>query len=396
MSIATSPLRIAIISASLPPASVGGIARWFGDLAPTLHAQGHDVRIITAHSPATVTMAHTYRVPATPTRHLLPEAFPHLNNFASGVVDVLDSWEREGWIPNVVYGPAFDAETLGVLRATRHRVVSMLATPLAVTAELTGHLALDSHSAAFERMRMLEAEVFTRSHRIHALSHCIVDTINNLYPVVLSAPRTQIIPLGLADMKFNARKRDRDPHIMFVGRLEKRKGIDTLLEALPRVLSEVKNAWVTIAGPEVPHVGQEMSFEKEFHLMHGTKVWSGRVAFVGQLSEKKLQRLYEFANIGVFPSRYESFGLVAVEAMRAGMAAVGTSGTGLAEVIAHESTGLVIPPDDVDALAGALIRLCHVDRHAFGRLGREDYERSFTIQLSAERVANLLCEVAKV
>ena len=87
------------------------------------------------------------------------------------------------------------------------------------------------------------------------------------------------------------------------------------------------------------------------------------------------------------PSRNEPFGLVVVEAMAAGLPVVATRVGALLEIVDHQ-TGVLVPPDDVDAMAVALRRLAGepATRAAMGRSGRERVERLFTIEKQADGV----------
>jgi glycosyltransferase involved in cell wall biosynthesis len=106
----------------------------------------------------------------------------------------------------------------------------------------------------------------------------------------------------------------------------------------------------------------------------------------GMLPREALVEQYARADIFVAPRRYESFGLIFLEAMMHGAACVGTRAGGIPEVVEHGTTGLLVPPEDPTALAEALARLAGdaALRRRMGEAGLATYRRSFTAERMAE------------
>ncbi|HXO29312.1 MAG TPA: glycosyltransferase family 4 protein [Thermoanaerobaculia bacterium] len=119
---------------------------------------------------------------------------------------------------------------------------------------------------------------------------------------------------------------------------------------------------------------------------------SGRVLFTGFVSEATLAELYARAAVFVMPSRSEGFGLVYLEAMRAGRPCVAARASAAAEIVADGETGLLADPLDPDAIAGALGRLLAAPdlARAMGEAGRRRLERLFTPRRFRERLWPLL------
>ncbi len=388
MTINDGSLRIALVSHDLEPTAHGGIARFMTQLAPALRERGHEVR--------TITRAPN-RAPQRATRSLVPEAFAHINQFTSAVVDDLDALKAAGWTPHAVYGPAWDIEVLGVLRATRIPTCAMLATPLAIAIDHSGHIALDADRPGFARMLTLEAEVFTRANRVHAISNSIVSTINRNYPVVLAPPRTVVRPIGLRDTSAPPHRSSKKINLLFVGRLERRKGIDILLGAIPELLAQHPQLHITIVGKEMPHVGRSIGFADEFRAKYRSQRWLKRVHFVGEVSNRQLTKLYAKSHIACFPSRYESFGLVAIEAMQNSLPVIATSGSGLEDIVQHQLDGLLVPPNDAAALNRAINTLVQDPelRQTYGKNARCHYDSTFTIAHAAQHVESILRQIAR-
>ncbi len=99
---------------------------------------------------------------------------------------------------------------------------------------------------------------------------------------------------------------------------------------------------------------------------------------------------YSRAAVVVVPSRYESFGLVVIEAMRAGVPVISTAVGGLAELIDDQITGLLVPVDDSVALARAITDLLNdaARRQATGAAGRRAWERRWTLKTMAQALAH--------
>jgi glycogen(starch) synthase len=79
--------------------------------------------------------------------------------------------------------------------------------------------------------------------------------------------------------------------------------------------------------------------------------WANRVQFTGFVSEETRNRLYQVADVAIFPSTYEPFGIVALEAMALGVPVVASDAGGLAEVVEREETGVVVDAGSADSLA---------------------------------------------
>jgi glycosyltransferase involved in cell wall biosynthesis len=136
--------------------------------------------------------------------------------------------------------------------------------------------------------------------------------------------------------------------VAFVGTFFHRKGSDVVSAAMSRVLRERPALGLTLFGTGVPEAAVRSSFPEEIR---------PRVTVVEALPSPELARLLGRYAVLVFPTRYEGFGLVVVEAMRAGLAVVVTpTGAGV-DVVRDGQNGLVVPIGDVDATARAVGRL---------------------------------------
>lgn len=140
--------------------------------------------------------------------------------------------------------------------------------------------------------------------------------------------------------------------VLFVGRLDRPKGVPVLLEAARLVIREYPSVQFVLAGASHPTLPQA-----EIDSLICDYGLESHINQTGHLSSQELSRLYREATICVLPSYYETFGLAALEAMAYGKPVIATQAGGLAEVVENGKTGLLVPPDDADALAKAMIEL---------------------------------------
>ncbi|MFC1928555.1 glycosyltransferase family 4 protein [Chloroflexota bacterium] len=139
-------------------------------------------------------------------------------------------------------------------------------------------------------------------------------------------------------------------NILFVGRLESRKGVNYLLKAYLQVKQEIPDSRLIIVGPGTT---LRKRYEKWIR-RHDLK----DVVFIGYVSYAELPRYYKTADVFCSPATgRESFGIVLLEAMAVGKPVVATNIGGYASVVTHGEDGLLVPPKDSGGLAQALISL---------------------------------------
>jgi glycogen(starch) synthase len=153
------------------------------------------------------------------------------------------------------------------------------------------------------------------------------------------------------------------PLVVAAGRLEWEKGFTTLLRALPAVQAQHPLLRTVIAGTGSYRAALEALVDDLGLLPQGRAA----VRLPGRLDQPQLAGLMSVADVVVVPSRYEPFGLVALEAMAAGTCVVVTATGGLAETVEDDVTGRVFEVGDVDGLAATLVELLG-DAGARGRL----------------------------
>lgn len=154
--------------------------------------------------------------------------------------------------------------------------------------------------------------------------------------------------------------------ILFVGRLDKRKGFPTLLEAFLKLKPAYPHARLQVVGPFTPK-------ESEYYQKIAQARQVTGIDFVGYVSPEKLPTFYHQADIFCAPSiGFESFGIVLLEAMAAGLPIVASNIAGYRMVLTDGQEGWLTPPGDPEALAQSLGRLLDQPRlrQTMGQQGR--------------------------
>jgi phosphatidylinositol alpha-mannosyltransferase len=166
-------------------------------------------------------------------------------------------------------------------------------------------------------------------------------------------------------------------NILFVSRLEKRKGLPHLLASFKQVKREIPNSRLIIVGPGTR---LRRGYEREVR-----KSGLQDVVFTGLVSYEELPRYYKTADIFCAPATgQESFGIILLEAMALGKPIVASNIEGYANVLAHNAEGLLTPPGDKDMLTRALLSLLTDEslRREMGARGRVK-----ALEYSWERIA---------
>ena len=151
-----------------------------------------------------------------------------------------------------------------------------------------------------------------------------------------------------------------DRMVLFVGRIEPLKGVDTLIKAMSclRVKEFERPAYLVIVGgdPNVPPEEMSVEMARLQSLCHDLCM-DRMVVFLGKRGQDTLPYYYSAAEVLVMPSHYESFGMVALEAMACGTPVVASQVGGLAFLVQDGVTGFHVPDQDEEALCDRLTRL---------------------------------------
>lgn len=167
--------------------------------------------------------------------------------------------------------------------------------------------------------------------------------------------------------------------LLFVGRLDRQKGIDILLDAVRDLGAHCSVHIIgaqVLAGAGLPNAAT-----------------AAHVEWLGWCSPSSVAQQLQACDVAVMPSRWEGFGLVAIEAMRAGKAVVASAVGGLREIVRDGETGRLVPAGDAAALREALLAHSQADFARMGQAGRERYLANYTRERTHERLLALYHDV---
>lgn len=164
----------------------------------------------------------------------------------------------------------------------------------------------------------------------------------------------RIIPNSVNLSEYSTRKKPNSEGklVLFVGRIERRKGVMVLLEAAAQVLADMPEVQFVLAGAIHPTI-PILEFERAMDELNVRDC----VELAGHKTEEKLKELYHRATILVLPSYYETFGIVALEAMAYGIPVVAWNAGALPEIVKQGVNGILVKPGSPDELAAGLIQL---------------------------------------
>lgn len=226
-----------------------------------------------------------------------------------------------------------------------------------------------------------------RAHRVIVPSHYTAGEVRRLLGV--AADRVAVCPPGVPEWHAPRRGFDRHGYVLFMGTLEPRKNLSTLLDAYTRLVSRRDDVPTLVIvgqdGPDAAAVAEAMS----------APPLAGRVARLGYIPDADRQRTLEGARVLVLPSLEEGFGMPALEAMSLGVPVVVSRCGGLPELVGE--AGLLVAPADPDAMAHALDRVLTDDTLAAALASRGvERARGYSWQRTAADVRHAFAEALAV
>jgi glycosyltransferase involved in cell wall biosynthesis len=211
----------------------------------------------------------------------------------------------------------------------------------------------------------------------------------------LSDEEIAVVPNGteIPSRALRPESQDRSSfEVVFLGNLLKFKGVTILIEAATRAMRDIPNMRVRFAGRWVydPIYGASArEIQKECMDLVARAPRPGAFEFLGEVDRKQAAEVLYNADVLVLPSKEEGLPLVILEAMAAGVAVVSSAGVGaIPEVVVDGETGILIPADDVAALADAISRLASDTdyRSKLARAGRERCIREYSLSVWTKRL----------
>ncbi|WP_218082309.1 glycosyltransferase family 4 protein [Anthocerotibacter panamensis] len=386
-------MKILALTWEFPPRIVGGIARHVAELYPEIVALGHEVHLLTVEfgdAPAyeVVDGIHIYRLPVAPS-----------NGFFDWVVKFNDAMGLYGG--KLIKDAAENAEPFEVLHAHDWLVgdaaialkrifrIPLVATIHAteygrnngIRTEVQRYIHGKENLLTFEAWRVIVCTEYMKGE-VNRAFLCPEDKVD----VIANGIRAEKKQLPDDFDRASFRRHfayDHEKIVYYVGRMAYEKGVQVLVEAMPKVLWEYPATKFVIIGG-----GNTSAYRRRVDELGVTK----NVYFTGFMQDEDLDKFQTVADCAVFPSLYEPFGIVVLESFAAGVPVVVSNSGGLPEVVTHTKTGIVTQVNDPVSLAYGILEVVRYPDYAqwLRDNGRAQLEHRFLWPaLAAETMAVL-------
>ncbi|HKN86189.1 MAG TPA: glycosyltransferase family 4 protein, partial [Nitrospiraceae bacterium] len=362
-------LHICIVSKEFPPfGASGGIGTLYSHLTGELLILGHEVTVILPRQEEGRDDQGRFHI-----KYVRPDEVGFDGTVPANAANLSWSLRAAAAVAevhqerpvHVVETALWDAEGLAfalIQQGRRPPIVVRLVTPFAVASAMNEW---DMPPSATEQFVAAERALISHADAVIAISESVAATVEKEYQLERD-DRWKISHCGIAYWPFfdvntgyaeftgletiGSQIQKFGKLVLFVGRLERRKGIDTFLEAVAGILSANSDTCIVIAGKDIE------GWTQKSEAIIPAK-YKKRVIFAGNVSDLLREKLMAQADCVVFPSRYESFGLVPLEAFVHGVPVIAADAGAIPEVVEDGESGLLFPAEDARILAKTVTRL---------------------------------------
>ncbi len=362
-------MKIALLSNEYPPETAfGGISTYVSYLARGLVQGGHEVTVVS------LSLDGDKEGDDEGVRviRLARPSWPLLSAFGWEwrAAERLERLVREEAY-EIIEAPAWTGQAFFYRRRFGAPLILRLMTPYPKATEF------GSRPGLLRRVKtsFMERHTLGKATLLLSLSKSIGDEYVKLYGV--DPTKIRLAPIGIPQPKNLDIKTDPNL-ILFLGRLEPRKGVDLLIQAMPAVWSAVPSARLTLVGKDQPLAPNGVTYGAWVKEMFSAEEVS-KILFTGFVSDQEREKYLARCALLVAPSRYESFGLIYLEAMSYGKPVIATHNGGADSIISDGENGFL---SDLlsTSLAENIIRML-TDKmlaHSMGQKSQEIFNSKFT------------------
>lgn len=374
-------LHVCYISQEYPPETGwGGIGSYTYEMANALAADGHRVTVISraveGESLSARNGVSIHRVLPRPNWDSLPLAW-RMNRVWPGF-----AWSAMLKLRSIHRETPIDIVEAAEGRADAFFVSYLPRRPKLVTRLHTARIFIDQFNGNGDRSNgsreyWLEKKSICRANLVTAPSKAVLDLTQTW--VKLNEDKTRVVPNLISRSDFFPQALDQTQTVLYVGRLERNKGAETMSRALPLLLERFPALEFCFVGSDGLDCDGISWKEKILGALNPSQ--SSRVHFE-TTSRAELVQLYRRAAVCVLPSRWENAPYAALEAMACGTPVVACDGSGTRELIDDAVNGFLIPFNDANALAdkvGALLSQPAM-RKTMGENARRRIDQSFSVE----------------
>jgi len=385
-----APVRVLILSWEFPPLTIGGLGRHVYELSRALAALGAEVHVATLGGNLL------------PERQLIDGVIVHRTPVHNMPGDSFMDWVfqlniqlyelgRQIWLRrpfHIIHGHDWLVSEACRMLAQRFSL------PILATIHATEHGRNNGiHNEVQKAIDEKEREFMALAHKIIVCSEAMRREMQVVFGI--SAEKVAVIPNGV-DIASLAPYADPPAFplpqsgkvVAFIGRLVREKGVHLLVEAAGELAGEGADISFILAGrgpmlDELQHRGRELGI-------------ADRLYFPGFVDDRGRNAILASADVAVFPSLYEPFGIVALEAMAAGTPVIVSDTGGLAEIVTHEVDGLKVYPGDLSGLVQSIKRaLSDPEMEAMAKRAREKTARQYSWPPIARQTLTVYKELAE-
>lgn len=348
-------MKILMLTWEYPPRVVGGISRVVYDLSHRLIKDGHEVTVVTYRDGEVPYYEDDKGVKV----HRVDNYMIQPNNFIDWILQLnFNMVERASQIIaeqgkfDVIH--AHDWLVANAAKTLKHSFdIPIVATIHATEAGRNSGIREPNQKYINDTEWMLTYE----ANEVIVNSNYMKSEVQRLFG--LPFEKINVVPNGVNLNKFTGMDRDysfrrkyamdNEKIILFMGRLVYEKGVQNLIAAMPKVLASYHDAKLVIAGKG--GMLDELKAQADYLGI------SNKVYFAGYMNGKDVERMYKAADISVFPSTYEPFGIVALEGMLAERPIVVSDAGGLGEIVEHRVTGMKSYCGNPNSIADSILEL---------------------------------------
>lgn len=349
-------MNVLMLTWEYPPRIVGGLARHSEEISEALVQSWENVHVITADHPGTPEYAEVNGVHIHRVKEAIkaPQFFPWILHLNFGMLSKAHQIMREHQI-DVIHAHDW------LVTHTAVQLKQIYNKPLVATIHATESGRWSGiHNEIQAYVNSMEWFLNFESWRTIVCSDYMRDEVMGNFN--LPYEKIDVIPNGIKREKFlfdfpdaqNFRRRfagDHEPLIASVGRMVPEKGFQVMLEAAVNVLREIPQARFVIAG-KGPMLDELRGRAHAYGI-------ADRFSLPGYVSDEDLLKILRVADVGVYPSLYEPFGIVALEAMAAHTPVVVSDTGGLGGIVEHGVTGIKTYKGSADSLAWGIKQILY-------------------------------------
>jgi glycogen synthase len=358
------PLNVMMFSWEFPPRIIGGISPHVYFLSRSLAKNGVKVHVVTCDFPGApdheiidgveVYRIDSYKNPAPDFATWVYLMNLNMQKEASAIAaklpEPIDVFHAHDWL----------VATTGI--GLKH----VFRRPLLVTMHSTEIGRREGlHTTTEKMIHETEAWLTYEAWRVICCSDYMVQHVKWAYG--LPNDKLSMVPNGVNPQVYNGLAKEdlrdfrktfalpEEKIVLYVGRLVYEKGVQILINAVPKVLAKTNAKFVIVGSGYMQE--QLLNIVKSMGLEH-------KVLFTGFVEEENLLKLQKIADVSVVPSLFEPFGIVALEAMAAKSPVVVSDTGGLSEIVDHDVTGVKVYPNNTESLAWGITKILIDDNYS--------------------------------